>query len=302
MIPKIIHYCWFGQNRLPEEAIKCINSWKKFCPKYKIIEWNEKNYNVRKNKYMSDAYDEKKWAFVSDYARIDIVYNYGGIYLDTDVELIKTLDAFLNDPLFCGWERDDDEKKNNFVAFGLGFGAEKNSIILKDILKLYDNINFINDDGTLNLIPCPSYQTMILEKYGLDTRNRDYQKNNNFVVYPESYFSPKSLMTGKIELTKDTVSIHHFSHSWGDKGRKFYDKIERKLAKKVGELKAHIIVEIISIPYKVYEKIKKYFEAYKRRKNGRRINEKNPSKDTLYMVGGAKERQTFRSMFAVLET
>ena len=95
MIPKVIHYCWFGGNPLPDEAKRCIDSWKKYCPDYKIIEWNESNYDVNSNEYMKAAYNEKKWAFVSDYARVDVVYRYGGIYMDTDVELIKPLDKFL---------------------------------------------------------------------------------------------------------------------------------------------------------------------------------------------------------------
>ena len=107
MIPKVIHYCWFGGNSLPEEAKRCIESWKKYCPDYKIIEWNENNYDVNSNEYMKAAYKEKKWAFVSDYARIDVVYKYGGIYMDTDVELVKELDSFLKDRMYCGWEMRD---------------------------------------------------------------------------------------------------------------------------------------------------------------------------------------------------
>ena len=119
MIPKVIHYCWFGKNELPEDAKRCIASWKKFCPDYEIIEWNETNYDVRKNKYMSDAYDEKKWAFVSDYARIDIIYNYGGIYLDTDVELLRPLDELLKDKMFCGWESRDSILDKNKIESDL---------------------------------------------------------------------------------------------------------------------------------------------------------------------------------------
>ena len=153
MIPKVIHYCWFGGNPLPEEAKRCIESWKKYCPDYKIIEWNENNYDVNSNEYMKAAYKEKKWAFVSDYARIDVVYKYGGIYMDTDVELVKELDSFLNDRMYCGWEMRDPlldklgRSYENSVAFGLGFGAEKGHPALKKILDLYDRISFYNEDG-----------------------------------------------------------------------------------------------------------------------------------------------------------
>ena len=269
MIPKTIHYCWFGKNELPESAKKCIESWKKFCPDYKIIQWNEENYDVRKNKYMSQAYDEKMWAFVSDYARFDIINEHGGIYLDTDVELIKSLDDFLKDKMFCGWEsRDSIQNKNmeNSVNFGLGYGSEKNNPILKDILKVYDNLLFINPDGTLNLIACPHYQTLVLKKYGLDDSKRSYQKLNDVIIYPETFFSPKSMITGEINITPDTVSIHHFSASWTRKGNKFFNNLERKISSIFGDKISKIIIKFISLPYKIIIKIKNKIDIIKRRK------------------------------------
>ena len=119
MIPKKIHYCWFGGNPLPELAIKCLESWKKYCPDYEIIEWNETNFNLDSCEYVREAYQAKKWAFVSDYARLKVVYDNGGIYLDTDVELIKSLDRLLKNKSFFGTET------TGVVATGLGFGAEK---------------------------------------------------------------------------------------------------------------------------------------------------------------------------------
>lgn len=269
MIPKIIHYCWFGKNKLPEDAKKCIESWKKFCPEYKIIEWNEDNYDVRKNKYMSQAYDEKMWAFVSDYARIDIINQYGGIYLDTDVELIKPLDKFLSDKMFCGWESRDltqNENMENSVAFGLGYGSEKNNPILIEILKLYDELNFINPDGTLNLIACPHYQTVVLKEFGLDDKKRSYQKLKDATIYPETVFSPKSMTTGEINITYDTVSIHHFSASWTGKGNKFFKKMERKLSTKIGDKYSRGVIKCISLPYRTVNKIRKKIEIIRRRK------------------------------------
>ena len=128
MIPKIIHYCWFGNGPIPEKDKKCINSWKKYCSDYKIIQWNEKNYDITKNKYMNQAYQQKKWGFVPDYARLDIIYTYGGIYLDTDVEIIKSFDSLLSNRGFAGFERPD------YVNLGLGFGAEAENIIIKKML------------------------------------------------------------------------------------------------------------------------------------------------------------------------
>lgn len=263
MIPKIIHYCWFGKNPLPEDAVKCINSWKKYCPDYKIIQWNEDNYNINKNKYIADAYKEKKWAFVSDYARIDVVNQYGGVYMDTDVELIKSLEAFLNDKMFCGWEERDkyyiarNPQYENSVATGLGFGSEANNPILDDMLKFYDKLSFYNDDGSLNLVACPHYQTQIMKKYGLDDSKRTYQKLNYCTVYPEDYFSPKSITTGKINITENTVSIHHFSMSWISPEEKKYQDLEWKLQDFLSYKWAKRIVKCVSIPYKIKKRINK---------------------------------------------
>lgn len=262
MIPRVIHYCWFGKNPLPEDAMKCIASWKKYCPDYQIIQWNEDNYDVNRNQYVSAAYKEKKWAFVSDYARIDIINEYGGIYMDTDVELIKSLDGFLNQKMFCGWEERDAYyiKRNpnyeNSVNTGLGFGAEAKNPILIDILEFYNKLSFYNGDGSLNLIACPHYQTQIMKKYGLDDTKRTYQKLEFCTVYPEDYFSPKSITTGKINLTKNTVSIHHFSMSWIDPYEKKMQNMELKLQKYVSYRLARFMVKCISIPFKIKRKIK----------------------------------------------
>lgn len=128
LIPKKIHYCWFGQNEIPDEYQRCIESWKKFCPDYEIIRWDESNYNIYKCQYMNEAYKEKKWGFVSDFARLDIVYKHGGIYLDTDVELIKSYDELLYQPAFCGIEA------SRKIAIGLGFGAIKKHPVIKGLL------------------------------------------------------------------------------------------------------------------------------------------------------------------------
>ena len=226
MIPKVIHYCWFGNGEIPEKEQQCIASWKKWCPDYKIVRWDESNYDVNAIPYTRDAYKEKKWSFVSDYARVVIIYHHGGIYLDTDVELLKPLDDYLNDGMFCGFESRDPLmdrngiKYENSVNFGLGFGAEAGNIILKDLLDLYKTLSFYKEDGSLNLMACPHYQTNVLMQHGLKD-DRSYQKLENCVVYPEDYFSPKSYLTGQITVTENTVSIHHFRVSWtDDAGRK----------------------------------------------------------------------------------
>lgn len=249
MIPKIIHYCWFGKGEIPEIEQKCIESWKKYCPDYEIKRWDETNYDVHKVKYMSDAYKEKKWSFVSDYARVDIIYQYGGIYLDTDVELVKPLDDFLDKKMFCGFESRDPlmDKKGisyeNSVNFGLGFGAEKENQILADTLELYKNLSFYKEDGSLNLMACPHYQTEVLIRHGL-IPDRRHQVIEECEIYPPEYFSPKSYLTGKIECTKETVSIHHFRVSWTDeKGRKDLER-EWKYCQKYGYTIAKIFMRV----------------------------------------------------------
>ena len=254
MIPKVIHYCWFGGNELPDEAKKCIESWREKCPDYEIIEWNETNYDVTKIQYMREAYEEKKWAFVSDCARIDIIYQHGGIYMDTDVELIKPLDAFLDCGFYAGWERRDvslngyDGEFKNFVAFGLGFGAEKGHKVLKDLLDYYDSLKFRNVDGTLNLTACPFYQTQILVKHGLDVSERSLQSFDDIIIYPDDYFSPKSFYTGMISITENTVSIHHFAMSWKNNEDIYFKKLEWNMIEKYGVYKGKKLVKIISIP------------------------------------------------------
>lgn len=158
MIPKKIHYIWFGRNPLPELALKCIESWKKYCPDYEIIEWNEDNFDISKNLYAKQAYEAKKWAFVSDYARVKILYKYGGIYLDTDMEILKNIDKLINSQSFTGFE----DCKN--IAFGI-YGSRPKSEILKMLLDSYDNDRFILDNQMLNTKTIVTRLTDILLKY-----------------------------------------------------------------------------------------------------------------------------------------
>lgn len=206
VIPKKIHYCWFGNNKMSDLNKKCIDSWGKMCPDYEIIQWNENNYDIQKNNYIRDAYMAKKWAFVSDYVRLDVVNREGGVYLDTDVEVVKSLNELLYFNAFCGFQTIGE------VAFGLGYGSKPNNPIIKDLIDVYDNIMWDGGEKT-----CPEYQTEVLVKKGLKL-NGEYQNLNDIVVLPAIYLAAKSVRTNRIFRAKETFCIHHWEGSWNRLG------------------------------------------------------------------------------------
>lgn len=230
MIPKIIHYCWFGKKPLPNDALKCISSWRKYCPDYEIIEWNEDNFDVSMCNYAKEAYEERKWAFVSDYARFYILYTYGGIYLDTDVELIKSIDDIVANGNFMGIE------SNNpiYVAPGLGLGAEKGNRFYNEILEFYKVRHFRKSDGSLDLTTVVVYVTDCLKKYGLKD-SVGIQKVEGINIYPIDYFCPKDVITGELKVTNNTYAIHHFNASWISKKQKLKNHIKRLLLRVIGK-------------------------------------------------------------------
>lgn len=225
-IPKKIHYCWFGKGEMPKLAKKCIKSWKKYCPDYEIICWNEENFDLSQNRYMQEAYTSGKWAFVSDFARLKIIYDNGGIYLDTDVEIIKPIDDLLENHAFMGF----DEK--GIIATGLGFGAEKGDKIIEEFLKDYEDIPFILPDGSFDLTPCPDRNTATLKRLGMDTNIKN-QVFMNTLFLDREYLCPMDYYTGKKEITKNTYSIHHYSASWTSKVTKRTTFIKRLIGLKL---------------------------------------------------------------------
>lgn len=248
MIPKIIHYCWFGKGQMTEKEIKCIDSWKKFCPDYEIVLWNEDNYDINKNKFISKAYEEKKWAFVTDYARLDIIYNNGGIYFDTDVELIKSPDPLLDNKAFMGFE------KGRVIATGLGFGAEKKHPAIKALRDTYNDIEFdINGSENIN---CPELNSKYLISRGA-VMNDQMQVVDDITLYPTEYFCPLHSTSGEMKITKNTYSIHWYSMSWLSETEKKSRRLEQKLSKLFGNNTAHKIVRILYFPYRVNKKLKK---------------------------------------------
>lgn len=231
-IPKIINYCWFSGREMPEYLVRCIESWKRFCPDYEIKRWDESNYNISKNKYMSEAYSEKKWGFVPDYARLDILYNYGGFYLDTDVELLDSLDRFRNQGAFCGVE------KWGNVNIGGCSGAVPGHSMIKKMLDYREKISFRLADGSLNLETCGVYETVPLISEGMRVDN-SVQRVGEMTVFSSDFFHPYDYMSGQTVITENTVSIHHFNGDWlGDEAKKNrfatlrrYNNIIKRMAK-----------------------------------------------------------------------
>ena len=206
-IPKVIYYCWFGYGKLPKLAEKCIKSWKKYCPDYKIVCINEENFDVRQNRYAAEAYEAGKWAFVSDYARLKVLHDNGGIYLDTDVELIKPLDKLIAESGYMGFD------DNGVISTGLGFACEKGNELVRTLIEDYNDISFILSDGTYDITPCPDRNTKAMIKLGLDIDSKD-QVFMGIRMLPEDYLCPMKYYTGRKKLTKNTHSIHHFCASW----------------------------------------------------------------------------------------
>lgn len=203
MIPRTIHYCWFGRGKKSELSMKCIHSWEKFCPDYEIVEWNEDNFDVELNAYTKMCYEEKKFAFLSDYARLKILQKYGGFYFDTDVEIVRPIDELRTHPAFIGFET------NEYVNTGEGFGAEPHNRAVTALLSEYN----ILLDGLHGTRGCPILNTQALLKLGL-VQNGSFQNLEDIVVYPPQYFNPYDDSLGKLRVAPETYSIHWYAKSW----------------------------------------------------------------------------------------
>ena len=234
MIPKIIHYCLFGKNPLPQSAKKCIASWKKYFPDYEIIQWNEENYDVNKIQYIKEAYQAKKYAFVSDFARFDILYQHGGLYFDTDVQVIKSFDKILDNGSFLGCEIDPSGTDGIQVSPGLGIGAEPNLPIFKNIIDYYQTQSFLMPDGAFNQETVVKKTTRILIENGLENI-KGIQKIGGITIYPKEYFNPLNNNTGKLDISENTYSIHWYTMTWMSKKEKIRSKITRIFHRIFGE-------------------------------------------------------------------
>lgn len=239
MIPKTIHYCWFGGNELPEETKKCIATWKRKLPDYEIIEWNEKSFNINSNQYVKEAYDAKRYAFVTDYVRLYALYHHGGIYMDTDVEVVKSLDNFLNHQAFTGCENE------NMCVTGT-MGAVKGHSWIKDLLDYYTNQHFLMADGTHNTKTNTQIITKITEeKYGWKKEDTYQVLKEDLHIYPYDVFCAKNFRTGKIERSENTHTIHHFAGSWHTKEEKIKGRIIKFIGHKNFEMFKKIKAKII---------------------------------------------------------
>lgn len=240
MIPKIIHYCWFGDKEIPEQLKKYMASWKKYCPDYELKLWNEENFDINSNQYVKEAYENKKYAFVTDYVRLFALYNYGGIYMDTDVEILKPLDELLVHKAFTGFESE------GFVPTGI-LASEKNVPVFKELLDDYQTRHFVNDDGTFDMTTNTKTITQILFSKGMKMNNT-YQEFCDITIYPSDYFCPIDWKTKKKNITENTYVIHWFAGSWVQPKsaiQKLKDAIKKQLNKVFGKEKTKKIIKFL---------------------------------------------------------
>ncbi|HBI93590.1 MAG TPA: glycosyl transferase [Terrisporobacter glycolicus] len=221
MIPKIIHYCWFGRGAKPKLAKKCIESWKKYCPDYRIIEWNEDNFEVEKYPYAKYCLEHGKWAFLSDFVRLKVVCEHGGIYFDTDVELTRKIDELLIHEAFYGFEND------NYVNSGLGFGSVAYHKVIVTMLDQYNDLE-PNSNGQYKMIGCPILNTKAMISLGL-VLNGALQKLDGALILPQEYLNPFDDATGILKKTRNTYSIHWYSKSALDKASIIRSRLTRLL-------------------------------------------------------------------------
>lgn len=228
-IPKIIHYCWFSGNPMPEALQKCIRTWKEKCPDYEIVRWDESNYDLNKYKYTREAAEMQKWGYIPDIVRLDLLYDVGGFYFDTDVEMIENLEDLRYQDAFCGRER------AGHVNFGGGSGSVPHNDIIREILDFRKDEPFALGNGQFNAEASGYYETTPLMNYGLVIEDRN-QKLNGINVYASEFFSPYNYINGEDIRNENTFSIHHFNGSWITTGdqlrketRKQYDLIKSRL-------------------------------------------------------------------------
>jgi len=255
-IPKIIHYCWFGRNPKPKLARKCIKSWEKFCPDYRIVEWNEDNFDVSTAPlYVRQAYEAGRWAFVTDYVRLRALTEQGGIYMDTDVEVIKPLDPFLKHEAFAGFEN------KSSVQTGM-LACRKDFQLFKDFLRYYDDAVFLRPDGSMDTTTNVAVLTDLCLERGLEL-NGKFQIVDGLAVYPEEIFSPVDFETMKLRKTRKTVVIHWFANSWHTQEELDAMRAEKRQMRRerISEIRCHIGSRVFG--ENGYKKLKSFLKGQK---------------------------------------
>jgi len=248
MIPKIIHYCWLSGDPFPELIDNCIKTWKKLLPDYEFMLWDTKRFPMDTNSWVKEAFETKKYAFAADYIRLHAVYEYGGIYMDTDIEVLKSFDELLRLPYFIGSEG------GGIIEAGV-FGAEKGANWLGDCLMHYDNRNFVKKDGTFDTMTLPRIMMEHIHRNHSITEMSDpkiselsYTKEDKeLVMFPRDYFCAKNHGTGVIEKTENTFSIHHFAMSWLPKKKTFLPNLKRKLMTVLGVGFVNTVIKVLGL-------------------------------------------------------
>lgn len=226
-IPRIIHYCWFGHGEKPDLVKKCIESWKEHLHEYHIVEWNEENFDINSLPYVKEAYEAKKYAFVSDYVRVYALYRYGGVYLDTDVEVFKNFDDLLHHESFWGFEQE------NYIATST-IGAAKGNPIIEIFLDSYKGKKFIKEDGSYDDLTNVAIVSGILEKQGLILNGQHQEFAGLAAFYPQTYFSPYDYINCRKFITENTYAMHHFYKSWLPPKARFKSNVKTAIAKLIG--------------------------------------------------------------------
>ena len=239
MIPKEIHYCWFGGKAIPPEFMKNIDSWKKYLPDYKIVRWDESNFDVHCNQYADGAFRARKYAFLSDYARFAILKKRGGIYFDTDVEVLRPLDDILEAGPFLG------EECRGRVATGLGMAMEPEMEFLREMVELYEGMKFRTVDENESIVTVVRHVTNLLIGHGYDPEKRTIQRVCGINIYPREYFCPQEYHSGKITITENTRTIHHFSESWMSPAERLVHDWVIQLRRKQGQTRLVLFLEWI---------------------------------------------------------
>ncbi|MBM7604649.1 hypothetical protein JOC75_002652 [Metabacillus crassostreae] len=226
-IPKIIHYCWFGGKEKPDIVKKCIASWEIQLSGYEIREWNENNFDINSNRYVKEAYEFGKFAFVSDYARVYALYHFGGIYLDTDVEVFKSFDDLLHHESFWGYEQE------NYIATST-IGSRKRNKLIQLFLDSYNQKCFVNKDGSFNDLTNVAIVSEILKSRGLKMNGQYQELGDIGTFYPQTYFSPYDYINCRKFITENTYAMHHFYKSWLPPKARFKSNVKSVVAKVIG--------------------------------------------------------------------